>query len=65
MGFTDMMKQDEIEATYAIVETVADPVVRELRPKQRRCLFPNEASKLSSVRLFNVDIRDFMLTYVL
>lgn len=50
MGFTEMMKQDEIEAIYAVVETVADSQVRVLSPKQRKCLFPDEPSKMSTVR---------------
>lgn len=44
-----MMKQDEIEAVYAVVETVADSQVRTLSPKQRKCLFPDEPSKMSTV----------------
>lgn len=51
MGFTEMVKQDEIEAIYAVVETVADSQVRTLSPKQRKCLFPDEPSKMSFVRI--------------
>uniref|UniRef100_A0A336K102 CSON011689 protein n=1 Tax=Culicoides sonorensis TaxID=179676 RepID=A0A336K102_CULSO len=54
MGFTEMMKQDEIEAIYAVVETVADSQVRTLTPKQRKCLFPDEPSKMSTLPVYGV-----------